>query len=131
MYTTIQTDYIRVSNYPHLDIVSDDNLCVFNIPKENYTYLNNYVGKNSIYSNFWENYLNERYNIQNKIITCYVMLTPTEYNQFKWNKFVKIGNQLCIVNKIYDYDMTSNQPTKVDLITIQDINGYTTTNYNA
>ena len=59
------------------------------------------------------------------------MLTPTEYNQFQWNKFVKIGNQLCIVNKIYDYDMTSNQPTKVDLITIQDINGYTKNNYNA
>ena len=131
MYTTIQADYIRVSNYPHLDIVIDNNICVFNVPKENYTYLNNYVGKNSIYSNFWENYLNERYNIQNKIITCYVMLKPTEYNQFKWNKFVKIGNQLCIVNKIYDYDITSNQPTKVDLVTIQDINGYTTTNYNA
>ena len=59
------------------------------------------------------------------------MLTPTEYNQFKWNKFVKIDNQLCIVNKIYDYDITSNQPTKDDLVTIQDINGYTTTNYNA
>ena len=130
-YTQNTSESVNVSTYPALDIINGDNLCAFNIPKENYTYLNNYVGKNSIYSNFWENYLNERYNIQNKIITCYVMLTPTEYNQFQWNKFVKIGNQLCIVNKIYDYDMTSNQPTKVDLITIQDINGYTKNNYNA
>ena len=130
-YTQTASETVNVSTYPALDIVDSDTLCVFNAPKENYTYLNNYVGKNSIYSNFWENYLNERYNIQNKIITCYVMLTPTEYNQFQWNKFVKIGNQLCIVNKIYDYDMTSNQPTKVDLITIQDINGYTKNNYNA
>ena len=129
-YTQNASESVNVSTYPALDIINGDNLCVFNIPKENYTYLNNYVGKNSIYSNFWENYLNERYNIQNKIITCYVMLTPTEYNQFQWNKFVKIGNQLCIVNKIYDYDITSNQPTKVDLITIQDINGYTKNNYN-
>ena len=130
-YSALDSDSIFCDKYPYLDIVNGDILCVFNAPKENYTYLNNYVDKKGIYSNFWENYLNERYNIQNKIITCYVMLTPTEYNQFKWNKFVKIGNQLCIVNKIYDYDMTSNQPTKVDLITIQDINGYTKNNYNA
>lgn len=130
-YTHNISESVNVSTYPALDIVNSDTLCVFNAPKENYTYLNNYVSKKGIYSNFWENYLNERYNIQNKIITCYVMLTPTEYNQFKWNKFVKIDNQLCIVNKIYDYDITSNQPTKVDLVTIQDINGYTTTNYNA
>lgn len=130
-YTYIQAERLDVLTYPKLDIVRGDNMCVFNIPKHNYTYIDNYSGKKGIYENFWEKYINERYNIQNKKITCYVMLTPTEYNQFQWNKFVKIGNQLCIVNKIYDYDMTSNQPTKVDLITIQDINGYTKNNYNA
>ena len=97
----------------------------------NYTYLNNYAGKASIYSNFWKNYINERYNIQNKKLTCYVDLKPSDYNQFEWNKLVKIDGQLCIVNKIYDYDVNSNTTTKVDLITIQDINGYTTNNYNA
>jgi hypothetical protein len=102
---------------------------VFNVPKENYTYLNNYSGKSTIYTNFWEKYINERYNIQNKKITCYVDLKPHEYNQFKFNQLVKIGNQLCIVNKIYDYDITANNTTKVDLITIQDIEGYTTDNY--
>jgi hypothetical protein len=30
-----------------------------------------------------------------------------------------------MVNKIYDYDITSNGSTKVDLITIQDVKGYT------
>lgn len=130
-YSNIQSDRVHTISYPKLDIVRGDNMCLFNKPKENYTYLANYDNKKTIYDNFWYDYINERYNIQNKIITCYVMLTPTEYNQFQWNKFVKIGNQLCIVNKIYDYDMTSNQPTKVDLITIQDINGYTKNNYNA
>ena len=130
-YTQAADTTLTCNYYPLLDIVRGNNMCLFNIPQENHTYLNNYSGKSTIYNNFWEKYINERYNIQNKKITCYVILTPTEYNQFKWNKFVKIGNQLCIVNKIYDYDMTSNQPTKVDLITIQDINGYTTTNYNA
>jgi hypothetical protein len=129
-YTQDVDEIIGVSTYPALDIVNGDNLCVFNIPKENYTYLNNYVGKQTIYSNFWENYLNERYNIQNKIITCYILLKPSEFNQFQWNQLVKIGNQLCIVNKIYDYNITNNQPTKVDLITVQNIDGYTMNNYN-
>lgn len=121
----------RVYYYPKLDIVNGNNLCIFNVPKDNYTYINNYSGKASIYSNFWKKYLEEKYNIQNKKITCYMMLKPTDYNQFKWNKLVKVNNQLCMVNKIYDYDVTNNKPTKVDLITIQDITGYTTNNYNA
>lgn len=116
---------LLVYTYPKLDIVNGNNLCVFNAPMENYTYLNNYSGKTSIYDNFWKTYINERYDIQNKKITCYVKLNPIEYIQFKWNKFVKIGDQLCMVNKIYDYDISSNQPTKVDLITIQDVTGYT------
>lgn len=121
--------YKTPATYPFLDIINGNYMCLFNIPKVNYTYLNNYTGKKTIYSCFWQNYINERYNIQNKKITCYVRLKPTEYQNFEWNHFVKIGNQLCIVNKIYDYDVTSNQPVKVDLITIQDISGYTTNNY--
>lgn len=129
-YTQGQGELIRCNTYPKLDVVFGNNICLFNNPKENYTYINNYGGKGNVYSNFWENYLNERYNVQNKLITCYVTIKPTEFNQFKWNQFVKIGNQLCIVNKIYDYDVTSTSPTKVDLITIQNIDGYTSDNYN-
>lgn len=128
-YTQDTSELYSIESYPYLDIVRDNNLCVFNTPKENYTYRNNYEGKGTIYSNFWENYLNERYNVQNKEITCYVMLKPIDYIQHQWNQFVKVGNQLCIVNKIYDYDVTSSEPTKVDLITIQDIKGYTTNEF--
>ena len=116
--------------YPNLSLYRDNNMITFAIPKECYVSNTSYSNKKSIYDNFWEKYLNERYNVQNKLITCYVTLKPTEFNQFKWNQFVKIGNQLCIVNKIYDYDVTSNSPTKVDLITIQNIDGYTSDNYN-
>lgn len=128
-YNQLEDDMIQVSTYPKLDIIYGDNMCVFNIPKENYTYVPNYDGKNTIYTNFWQKYLNERYNIQNKQITCYVHLKPIDYINFEFKKFIKIGNQLCMVNKIYDYDITSNGTTKVDFITIQDVSGYTTNNY--
>lgn len=121
---------LRTYKYPLLDIVESDNLCTFTIPNENYTYLkDNYDNKPAIYHNFWENYLNERYNKQNKIVTCYLRLTPYDIANFQYNNFVKIQNQLYMVNKIYDYNIDENQTTKVDLITIQDIKGYTDTNF--
>lgn len=128
-YTQDNGPSVGVGTYPKLDIVRGQNVCTFNIPQDNYTYNKNYSGKSSIFHNFWEKYISERYNIQNKKITCYVQLKPSEYNQFKWNKLVKLGNQLCIVNKIYDYNIQSSSPTKVDLITIQDIHSYDSDNY--
>jgi len=124
-YTFVQSDYVTSFTYPFLDVVYNNNICTFNVPSTNFTYNNNYSGKNSIYELYWKNYLDERYNIQNKKVTCYIKLTPLDWINFKFNKFVKIDNQLYIVNKIYDYDITSTQPTKVDLITIQDVTGYT------
>lgn len=124
-YSYIQTDRVYTTSYPKLDIVMDDYMCVFNKPKENFTYLANYANKKTIYDNFWYDYINERYNIQNKLITCYVYLKPTDYINFDFNNLIRVGNQLCLVNKIYDYDVSSTVPTKVDLVTIQNIGGYT------
>lgn len=99
----------------------------FNKPKEKYTYdlINNYDKAQFIYNLFWENYIEERYNVQNKIITCYVKLSPLDWNSFSFRKFVMVGNQLCMVNKIYDYNIDESDTTKVDLITINNISGYT------
>jgi hypothetical protein len=125
------TKKISVTSFPLLDIVSDNCLITYTTPKENYTYEDeSYNNTNGVYSNFWENYLNERYNINNKIVTCYVYLTQQDYANFEFNKFVVINNQLFFVNKIYDYNMDDNNPTKVDLITIQNINGYTQNKFN-
>lgn len=115
----------NVISYPHLDVVYGDNMCLFNVPMENYTYRQNYSDKMSIYSNFWDEYIAERYNTQNKKITCYVDLKPLEYINFDYRKFVKIGNQLCMVNKIYDYDVQGTGTTKADLLTVQDVTAYT------
>ena len=56
-------------------------------------------------------------------------LTPYDIANFEYNNFVKIENQLYMVNKIYDYSIDENIPTKVDLITIQDLKGYTDSNF--
>lgn len=126
------SDMITSTKYPKLDIYEEDNLITFNNPMENYTAVkpNKYNGY-SVYTSFWKKYLNERYNIQNKLLTCYLDITPTDYINFDFNKFIKIQNQLYIVNKIYDYDITNTTTTKVDLITVQSLDGYRENNYNS
>ena len=99
--------------------------CLWEKPKKNYVaQLNYYDNAKGLFKSFWETYLNERYNVQNKKVTTYVRLTPSDFINFNFNQFWKIGNQIYIVNKIYDYDITSDEPTKVDLITVQNINAY-------
>lgn len=130
IFDYVDKGYGNVTNcsyYRKLSLVdgsSSNNMCLFNIPKQYYDYSELPENTKSIYSNFWENYLDERYNSQNKIVTCYLKLTPTDYMNFKFNQFIVINNQLYLVNKIFDYDITSNHSTKVELITVQDYNGY-------
>lgn len=124
------TKKVLVEKFPLCTVVEGDNCCLFNIPSENYTFNSSlFDNKKSIFYNVWQNYLDERYNTNNKIVTCYLYISPTDYINFEFNKFIKIGNQLYMVNKIYDYDITSKSSTKVDLITIQNIEGYTTNKF--
>ena len=119
---------IKVSTYPKLNTIWTDNgqkkLCIFNKPGTTYSTAQDFTDAKGIYDLFWKNYLDERYNIQNKIMTCYLKLTQTDFVNFKFSNFVKIGNMIYFVNKIYDFNVESNGTTKVDLISVQDINGY-------
>ncbi len=101
--------------------------CLFTKPAQSYVAQMDYfsrINRGGIYETIWKTYLNERYNVQNKKVTTYVRLSPSDFINFNFNQFWKIGNQVYVVNKIYDYDITSDKPTKVDLITVQNINAY-------
>lgn len=121
-------NYTNVTTYPKLTTICTDNgqkkLCIFNKPGTTYSTAQDFTNAKGIYDLFWKNYLDERYNIQNKIMTCYLKLTQTDFVNFKFSNFVKIGNMIYFVNKIYDFNVESNGTTKVDLISVQDINGY-------
>jgi hypothetical protein len=129
-------DIIGVNTFPNLSIKANyfNHTCLFEIPKVLYTpfldiLIRGEVNGNGIYTNIWSRYIQERYNQQNKIVTCSVYLTMQDYSNFNFNKFVRIENQLYIVNKIDNYDF-SNNSTKVELITIRDISSYRVNNYN-
>ena len=117
------------TQYKQPTIFYDDKCCLVNIPSKNYTYDKSYMtGKKSIYDLVWLNYIKERYDKNNKIITCYLKLSQYDFANFKFSDFIKINNQIYIINKIYDYNPATTYTTKVELITIQDLKGYTTNN---
>lgn len=87
--------------------------------------VNTYSSDSTIYSRFWKNYIAEIYNVNNRIVTCYVMLDYLDILSFSFRNFIHIDNTLYHVNKIIDANPATKVPTKVELITIQDINAYT------
>lgn len=105
--------------------------CLFTCPNEDYTADNQLVNANNnfIYDICWSDYINERYNANNKKLTCYIRLTPLDFEQFNFKTFVVIDNQLFVVNKITDFNV-SNHTTKVELIQVTNINGYTEQRFN-
>jgi hypothetical protein len=122
-------DKINTTKYHQLSTFIGKYMMTYTVPSYTFCY-QDYKGKVGLYETFWKNYLQERYDVQNKIVTCYLRLKNSDWSNFDFNKFVKIDNQLYFVNKIFDYNPASNEPTKCELITIQDIKGYIKDGYN-
>lgn len=114
---TFACDFFGTNVYDDKNIMG----MVFNQPSEDYTY-NQAVSRiedNDIYNQCWRDYINERYNAQNKKLTAYVKLSSEDFNKFKFNKLVVIDNQLFMVNKIMDFTGEKGVSTKVEFVQIQ------------
>ena len=124
-------NYIKTTKYHQLSICYGSDMISFTTPIKTYCY-QSYDYYTGLYDTFWTNYLNERYNTQNKIVNCNLFINNNDYNNFDFNHFITIGNQLYFVNKIKDYNPVKqdSETTECELITIQDINGYTTNGFD-
>lgn len=120
----LRGDNVTVDTHPNLSLTAYNGnyLLTFGVPKKSYSI--NEISGTSIYSNFWRQYLNDLYNINTKRVTCYIRLSAEDYINFRFNKFIIIENQLYIVNKIFDYDVNITDATKVELLSVNDINNY-------
>lgn len=78
----------------------------------------------NIYNNFWKTYLEDLYDVNTKILTVYVRFkNKIGYNllrQFYW-----FENAIWRINKISDWNIGLEEPTKVEFIKVQDLTGYT------
>ena len=103
-------------------------ICSFDIrrPRENYAKWNSVTYPNNvdIYSQFWQNYLNEIYNVNTKEISAYFKLSFNDMNTFSFKNFIVIGDALFHPIKIENYNPLANSTTKVTLVKVNDINNY-------
>lgn len=83
------------------------------------------VENETIYYRFWQRYLSDFFNQECKKLTCYVVLTNSDIQENLFRKFIYINDTIWVVNKIYQFNPLNHEPTKVDLIKVQDINNYT------
>lgn len=126
MWNLSSEGMVATNKIPHIDTVNKSGAfsVLFNKPAE-YYYKGNYNYAQYIYDLFWRRFIDERYSVQNKKLTCYVYLTPAEYKGINFREFVKIGNNLYHINKVYDYDFDTNSPVKVELCQVWDVSAYT------
>lgn len=125
-------EYVRkMYEMPTFNVVSTSGSmkygCLFNCPKEDYTSRKEISKANGyyIYDNFWNKYIDERYNVQNKKVTAYFNITPYDYLNFDFNKLIILDGQLFMINKIFDYDLNTSASTKCELVQVSDPSAYT------
>lgn len=116
-----------VSSMPFLHYIDNSGLysCLFNVPKEVYV-TNKEEVENAIciYDAFWRDYINERYDANNKKVSTQINLSSMDYAGFRFNNLVKINNTLYVVNAIKDYGIGDGLDTDVELITVTNLGGY-------
>lgn len=123
---TIPMNYYR----QHTTLYNEGNtICSFDVfrPRENYAGFNavSYPESATIYNGFWQNYINEIYDVNSKEISAYFKLSYNDMNNFSFKNFVMINGVLFHPIKIENYNPLSNNTTKVTLIKVNDILNYT------
>lgn len=117
-----------ISNYPQYSTLTSNGNYSWDIgyPIENYANWtpNNYPQSATIYNGFWKNYINEIYNVNNKIVKCWVNLDITDIQNFSFKNFVIAFDTLWHVNKINNYSLTINGSTEVELIKVSNLVNY-------
>lgn len=129
----IDTNKINTSvtktTYPQYSTLTSDGKCSwdFGYPTENYAGWTNidYPSSSTIYSSFWSSYISEIYNVNNKIIKCYMKLDIDDMMNFSFKNFIKAFGCLWHINKINGYSPLTSKPTEVELIKVDNISAYT------
>ena len=79
----------------------------------------------TIYERGWKRYLTDRYDVNTRVVTCYVDLRGMRIGQEMLRKFYHFDNALWVLNKIVNYSLTSNAPVQCEFVKVQDKSAYT------
>lgn len=79
--------------------------------------------ESTIYNNFWKTYIEDLYDVNTKVLDCYVRLEDKPNPEWL-RKFYWFDNSIWRINKIQDWNISSFETTKMQFIKVQDISNY-------
>lgn len=124
-YMPVFERYMTTEGSPYIQESLD-----MGVTRELYCQGYRYKDGTTIYEQYWSDYLEDLYDVDTKILKC-KMLIPQGYNSYNINtmlrQFYWYENTIWRINKITDYDVTSNALTNVEFIKVKNPQKYTST----
>lgn len=78
-----------------------------------------------LYHNFWRQYINDKFNVDTKIVRAKVDLSGYQVNGELLRKFYWFDNSIWVLNKIINHSLTTYDLTDCEFIKVQDMTNYT------
>lgn len=121
----------RVSRMPRFSrylFVSDDvdKSLDFGTPSEAQIPGITFGASSSVFSQFWDKYIGDRYDDDSAVVTAYVDLRGFQVNENLFRQFYAFDGAIWALNRIIDHSLTTNGPTKCEFVKVQDKTNYTT-----
>lgn len=85
-----------------------------------------YPSSGTIYARGWQAYIADRYDVDTKVVRCFVDLRGVQVNENLLRNFYVFDNALWVLNKITNYTMTSYTTTECEFVKVKDKNNYIT-----
>lgn len=96
----------------------------FGTPQELYVPNYSITEDTNIYSNFWKTYLEDMFDVNTRVLTCYARIigkpNPNWLRRFYW-----FDNAIWRLNKIVDWNVGSDNTTKMEFIKVNNLDNYT------
>lgn len=80
--------------------------------------------KSSIYSQYWEQYIKDRYDNDSKVMTCKVNLSGMQVDESLFQSFYYYDGALWALNKIINHSLTTWDETECEFVKVQDKSNY-------
>jgi len=90
----------------------------FGVPKE-VMYLTDSYTANNLYNVYWADYFNELIDKNSKIFIGYFKLDEIDINELNFQCSFHFENEYWRLNKIYDYNPSSGEPTKCEFVKLK------------
>jgi hypothetical protein len=84
-----------------------------------------YPAEGTIYARGWEAYIADRYDVDTKVVRCFVDWRGVQVNESLLRNFYVFDNALWVLNKITNYTMTSYTTTECEFVKVKNKNSYT------